>query len=219
MRTEIAQFIDTLSYSRLSIDRTVPIVISSHGNSIVTWSSNVELSELFGKESTVEEYRIILTRRWYSTVLFDGSIIQLGYTFFGSTIIKHRLTYYPCPIRFSVDELDEYSIDELLDVFADDEFKNRVRLEGPLRFDYDPAAAKADHPASHLTISRSCCRIPVHAPLSIGHFVKFLFSNFYPDIWKDTPTLQNWACTTGNSCLPDLEDDRIYLLWKRRSPG
>lgn len=215
LRNEIDRLTTTLFDARLALDSNVPVVVPSHDETLVSWSNNVDLSVLFDKTSTLEEYLITLRNRWYTAILFDGAMLQISYTFVGNTLKKHRLSFYPCPIQFTARELEEFTIEQLIGVLDGSEFKNRIRLEGPLRFDFDSDAHTKTHPASHLTISRTSCRIPVSAPLSLGHFVKFLFCHFYPREWAGSKALQAWACTTGNSCLPELEEDQLYIHWKR----
>ena len=152
MRNKIDRLIDELFAAKLAIDSNTPVEVKSHGEVIVTWSNEVSLSSLFEKSSTLDEYRETLRRRWYSAILFDGAMLQMSYTFSGNTLIKHRLTFYPCPIRFAASELEDFTLDELLEILEARDMKDRLRLEGPLRFDYDIAAGTKNHPASHLTI-------------------------------------------------------------------
>lgn len=217
MRNEIERLITELYAAKLAIDSNKPVIVGASGEMIVSWSNELSLSSLFDKSSTFDEYLETLQRRWYSVILFDGAMLQLSYTFSGNDIKKHRLCFYPCPIRFTSRELEDFTIEQLLEILDGSDLKGRIRLEGPLRFDFDLDAGKKDHPASHLTISRTSCRVPVSAPLSVGHFVRFLFSHFYPTQWAESVQLQQWACSTGDSCLPELEEDRLYIHWKRKA--
>jgi hypothetical protein len=201
----------------VAIDSNTTVSLSYHGGTIISWSNEVSLSTLFGKTSNFDIYSETLKNRWYSVILFDGALLQFSYTFAGNSLKKHRLSFQPCPILFKPSELGYFTIDELLDIVDGQELRDRIRLEGPLRFDYDLDSGSIDHPASHLTISRTSCRVPVSAPLSVGHFVKFLFSNFYPEQWAKSGKLRNWACSSWDSCLPELEDDRLYVSWKRKA--
>lgn len=216
IRNEIERFITTLFEARLALDSNKPLMLPFNGGTLVTWSNQVSLSELFDNTSTLEEYLATLRNRWFTAILFDGAMLQVSYIFVGDSIKKHRLSFYPCPIQFTPRELEEYTIEQLIDLLDGSEFKDRIRLEGPLRFDFDLDAGTVDHPASHLTISRTSCRIPISAPLSLGHFVRFLFRNFYPAEWANSEALREWACSTENSCLPEIEEDRLYIHWKRR---
>jgi hypothetical protein len=215
IRGDIERLIDTLFAAQVAIDSNITLLLSASGRSIVTWSNEVALSSLFGEVTSLDEYLETLRQRWYSVLLFDGSILQFSYTFFGQHLTKHRLCFLPCPIKFKPMELMHFSIEELLEVLEGQEFKDRLRLEGALRFDYDKEAGCVEHPPSHLTISRVSCRIPVSAPLSVGHFVRFLFQHFYPQLWQDRAEIRRWACSAWDSCLPELEEDHLYVHWRR----
>jgi len=215
LRSEIELLITALYKCSLAIDSTKPVSVESPGGTIVTWSNQVELSSLFDIQSAFDLYAETLKNRWYSVMLFDGSLLQFSYTFSGAGLKKHRLSYQPCPIYIQPDDLEQFTVEVLVELIEGREFKDRVRLEGPLRFDYDMDAGAVDHPASHLTISRVSCRVPVMAPLSVGHFCKFLFSHFYPEQWESNEILRSWACSAWKACLPDLEEDRLFVSWRR----
>jgi hypothetical protein len=216
VRNEIEQLITTLFEAKLALDSNKPLALPLGGGTLVTWSNDVSLSALFDRTSALDEYLATLRNRWYTAILFDGAMLQVSYTFTGDSLKKHRLSFYPCPIHFTSSECEQYTIQELIELLDGNEFRDRIRLEGPLRFDFDLDAGTNDHPASHLTISRTSCRIPISAPLSLGHFVRFLFRHFYPAEWAGSKALREWACSTGNACLPDIEEDHLYVHWKRR---
>lgn len=216
-RGEIDRLINALFSAKVAIDFNSPMLLSSHGSTIVTWSNEVTLSTLFDLSSSFDIYLETLRRRWFTVVLFDGSLLQFSYTFAGNVLKKHRLCFMPCPIHIKASELGFFGLEELVELIEGHEFKERVRLEGPLRFDYDSDAGSLAHPSSHLTISRVSCRVPVSAPLSVGHFVRFLFSHFYPQQWSESEEIRSWACSSWDNCLPELEDDRLFVSWKR--PG
>jgi hypothetical protein len=216
---DIERLIAALFAAGIAIDSNKTVALSSHKTTIITWSNDISLSSLFEMSSLFEQYMETLRKRWYSVILFDGSLLQLSYTFAGTVLKKHRLSFQPCPIYIKPEELGFFSIQELLDVVEGQEFRDRVRLEGPLRFDYDLDAGHAHHPPSHLTLSRSSCRVPVSAPLSVGHFVRFLFSHFYPEQWAANEVLRSWGCDAWTNCLPDLEDDQLFVSWHRRGSG
>ncbi len=216
VRGDIDRLITTLYATGIAIDSNTPVSLTSHKTTIITWSNNVELSALMNAVSIFDQYVETLKRRWYSVILLDGSLLQFSYTFAGNVLKKHHLSFQPCPIYIRPSELGFFGIEELLELVQGREFRERVRLEGPLRFDYDIDAAKVAHPPSHLTISRASCRVPVAAPLSVGHFIRFLFAHFYPEQWSAHEVLRNWACEAWSGCLPELEDDHLYVSWKRK---
>lgn len=72
------------------------------------------------------------------------------------------------------------------------EGRSRLRLRSPLRFDFDLDAQAEGHPASHLHISHEDCRIPVYGPVSVGHFVRFVFRHFYRGLFDAHGMLRTW---------------------------
>jgi hypothetical protein len=86
-----------------------------------------------------------------------------------------------------------------------------LRLRSALRFDFDQDAATQAHPASHLTIAHQDCRIAVFAPLSVGHFVRFVFRNFYPHAWKDHAFLRDWPLHQFNRCIHTDHRNELFI--------
>ncbi len=215
IRNDVDQFITTLYEERLAIDGNPALLLESPGEAMITWSNETTLSELFDLTSTWDEYIETIRRRWFSVVLWDGAYIQCSYTFTGTRLVKHRLCYFPCPISFTQAEASRLTIEEMMSLLEDRELRNRLRLEGPLRFDFDLENGTVGHPPVHLTISRKCCRIPVAYPLSVGHFVRFVFAHFYPAEFAASTRLQGWSSATWDRCLPEIQYDTIFLDWKR----
>ena len=215
IRNDVDQFITTLYEERLAIDTNPVLLLESPGEAMITWSNETTLSDLFDLDSTWDEYIETMRRRWFSVVLWDGAYLQCSYTFSGARLIKHRLCYFPCPISFTETEASRLTIEEMMFLLEDHELRNRLRLEGPLRFDYDQGAGSVDHPPVHLTISRKSCRIPVSYPLSVGHFVRFVFAHFYPEQYEASARLRAWSCATWDRCLPAVQYDTIFLDWRR----
>jgi hypothetical protein len=104
-----------------------------------------------------------------------------------------------------------YGLVEILEDLSPQELKERLNLQSPIRFDFNREKAREDHPASHVHMLRNECRIPVFAPLSIGHFVKFVFRQFYPEKWKDSVFLQDWPCTRFDRTVTRLQEKQIHL--------
>ena len=192
-----------------------PLVLRQGGSSRVTWSRSPALSELFGRFATIAEYRKYVRENEFSVMLVDGALLQLSYVLERDEVVGHRLGYFPCPIVFDAEEAAEFTVEELLDATGED-WQERVRLRTPIRFDFDPGAARTDHPSSHMTISEECCRIAVHAPISVGHFVRFVFRNFYPSWWSAHAFLRELAIEQFTSTL-DVESDNLFMSWRRPS--
>ena len=152
VRNDIDTLITVLFDDRLAIDGNPVLLLESPGESLVTWSNEATLSELFDRYSTWDEYVETIRRRWFSVALWDGAFLQCSYSFAGHRLVKHRLCYFPCPIRFSETDASRMSIEELLALLDDHELRERIRLEGPIRFDFDEDAGSDAHPPVHLTI-------------------------------------------------------------------
>ena len=99
--------------------------------------------------------------------------------------------YFPCPFDFDQEELLTLGLLEAMEIYEESGV-DIVRLRSPVRFDFDSEADPETHPASHMTFEWSHCRIPVMSPLSPGHFIRFLFSNFYPSLWRNHEFLREW---------------------------
>ncbi|MCX6116436.1 MAG: DUF2290 domain-containing protein [Proteobacteria bacterium] len=216
VRNQIESFVNFALRAGFAIDANPVLKLTSNLRNRITWSNNPRISDSFGKFATLDEYVAFVTRRDYNILLYDYSFIQLCYEFNRSEIVGHRLCYYPCPITFESSDFDNFNILELISLLDGEAWQQRLRLRSPVRFDFDKKAVSLEHPASHFTICEDSCRIPVHAPLSVGHFVKFITRHFYPTIWKDhgealaeIGNLQ-WNVTDSVSSV-----DELSLRWRR----
>lgn len=149
----------------------------------------------------------------YSAILFDGALLQIAYEFAGHAVIGHRLAYVPCPFAFDVELLLVEPLVDLFDIYADGH-TSEVVLDSVVRFDFDPVRAGPGHPASHLTINGSHCRIACAAPMRVGHFVDFVLRNFYPTIWSTHPFFARlpYGGFATRSITPD-ELEYTHLSW------
>jgi hypothetical protein len=169
-----------------------------------------------GTEPTVAQYCDHVRERNYSVMLRDGGLLQLSYSFQRQALVKHRLCFFPCPIAFDDHDLAEWGGPiELLELLDEDALRERVCLRPPLRFEYDRAAKSKDHPAAHLTIGVPDCRVPVFSPLSVGHFVRFIFLQFYPAAWRDLGFLRKWPTQWVGATLTTAESERLHISCRR----
>ena len=192
--SELEDFLRQLLRSGIALYTTK--VIPRHesgGFQRITWAANTAApGHLFRRTSaTVSEYRQWVLCQGYSALLFDGSFIQMSYDFNRSALVGHRLVYFPCPFDLDEELIQTSGLFEVIDLYQDHEI-DLVRLRSPVRFDYHPTSSSSSglHPASHMTFQSSDCRIPVMAPISPGHFIRFVFKSFYPSIWSDSVFLQ-----------------------------
>jgi hypothetical protein len=234
-RNEAQRFLLALLEVELLLDYRAPVLRRSNRVAIVTWPSSENSRGLVvpGQFGTVPEYRRMLQDQEYSAVLFDGSLLQLSWSFVSNRLTRHRLCYFPCPVELTSVSLDapeatvSDAVDEcLLQDFAGGEdgrnfFEDPpgglfplLRLRSPVRFDFDVEAAADDHPACHLTMTREECRIPVHGPVSLGHFVRLVFRNFFPLIWARHAFLRTWSAPHTFSTISAAELSELHIAWR-----
>ena len=176
-------------------------------------------------------------------MMFDGSLIQIEYDFIGQRLKKHRLCYYPCPIildyKDSGFDNDLDYIEEVVCLKLFDEVSNLVEkrttseikdgedflheatkadtqfaMRTPIRFDFDEDSAGTNHSASHMHMSHYDCRIPVFGPISVGHFIRFIFRHFYPKQWDSNTQIQASTVRYLSHTIARDECNDLYLDWK-----
>ena len=192
---ELTNFVDLLMRSSVALNMNAVTNRRFRNSGIrrITWANGSAVGNalLGGEDGSIFQYRDWLSNRDYSAVLFDGSLIQLTYDFLVDDLVCHRLLYFPCPFQLRLDLLDDMSLVDLVDLHVDRGIEG-IRLRAPVRFDYERDIAEDDHPISHFTFQWPHCRIPVVCPLSLGHFVEFVFKNFYPSEWARYSFLRDW---------------------------
>ena len=218
LRTEIQNLLDLFLefdvaiYANLVVKR-----VHKGGMTRVTWGSpaSAVLGELFrGDFATLDDYHDWFRAETYSTVLYDGSIIQMSYDFEGDQFIGHRLAYYPCPFDVDQDLLRTEPMLDIVELYRENEM-SAVRLRSPLRFDCDIASQAEDHPAVHLTLLSPDCRWALVAPLSPGHFVRFLFKHFYPSLWIKLSFLREWPQQLGGRTITPEQETIRHIACSR----
>jgi hypothetical protein len=177
----------------------------------VTWLQHSFVrGELFRDEfCTIKNFRDWVSASAYSAILFDGSILQLSYDFKGGSICAHRLSYLPCPYDIDQDLLRSEPLLDLLDVYNNN--MASIKLRTPLRFEYDADGATTDHAATHLTMLWSHCRWPVSHPMSVGHFIKFIFQHFYPELWKEFDFIRSWPDEKRSKTIIPAEELFLHV--------
>jgi hypothetical protein len=167
--------------------------------------------------ATLLQYRKTLEDQSYLAVLRNGAIIKGLYIFRRDKVINHSLLYWPCPLEIPDDDIIQLTPLDALDMYSTS-WEKYVRFRTPLRFDYDPINAKSNHPASHLHIQVSDCRIGVERPLGFATFIRFIFQYFHrkdwesTDIWNDLPDELEDSVP---SCLSESEQWLQHIAWKR----
>lgn len=181
VRQRVEQFLQLLVEHQCVVDLN-PVVLREFGSSkFVTWdAAGGQFTHLLGGELTLDGYAALVKARTFSAVLRDGSLLQISYSFDLKSVVKHRLCFIPCPLDLTSDDMAQFPLLDWLESVGSPSAE--IQLRGPVRFDFDLAAAEAEHPAVHLTVGSSVCRIPVERPLSVGEFAQFVVHNFYPDV-------------------------------------
>lgn len=103
----------------------------------ITWRSPRPASHPLGSTifATVEEYRCLVEGQVYSAVLYDGALIQMSHDVAGSSLVGHRLCYYPCPFDIDADLLRSEPIGDVIAFYSESK-DTRINLRSPCRFDY-----------------------------------------------------------------------------------
>jgi len=166
--------------------------------------------------ATISDYYNCLTNGAYSAVLLDGAILQISYDFEGDELIAHRLVYYPCPFEVDTELLLSEPIVDIIELYQSGS-GTHVRLRSPLRFDYERDAQQPGHPAVHLTLLYEHCRWAIVAPLSPGHFVRFIFRHFYPHLWEVHDFLRNWPQELGHRTITEEEERILHVSCSREA--
>ena len=131
----------------------------------------------------IEQYRQWVGANAYSALLPDASLLQFTYDLDGTEVKGHRLAYIPCPYEVDQELLTSEPILDVVDVSQ----HSGYLMRSPLRFDFDRDACKPGHPAAHLTINGTDCRMACIAALHPLRFVDFVYRHFYPGLWKAHP--------------------------------
>ncbi|KJR41001.1 hypothetical protein MCHI_003099 [Candidatus Magnetoovum chiemensis] len=187
-RDELQNILELLAAKGISIAKGYISFEPSKKCTNISWrqtSKTLSKPQHFG---TIEQYKSIIEDGSYSCILQDISILRMSYKFKDSKVNSHSLWYYPCPFKIPDDALLQEPILDLIEIYANAGTKDLL-LRGHLRFDFDADFDKNEsklpsHPIAHAHIINDACRIPVKNPIPVGTFFKFIFLNFYPDIWN-----------------------------------
>jgi len=183
------------------------------------WARREDSPLMAGNPSRISDYLSIVETRDYSYLMNDGGVIQIAFVFDDGRIARHRLVHHPCP--FPVDpretvrsgEVPVPLADFIIETFMDDPGEHLLQ-RSPVRFDYDPDRAADFHPASHLTINDSECRIPVRAPLRFDTFMKFVLDNFYSETRRHRRIQEALVLRQEEECLSEHDRRRVFLDWR-----
>jgi hypothetical protein len=166
--------------------------------------------------ATVGQYLDWVSNGHYSLLLTDASLLQMSYQFDGAEVTGHRLAYVPCPVRIDKELLAAgESVADIVDAQLSDGSDSTIQLQSVIRFDYAPGDAGGAHPAAHLTLNSTACRIACVAALHPYRFMDFVFRNFYPALHASQP---RWFAVAaerrlGTRVITDDHTERPHMAW------
>lgn len=217
-RTEVQDLLDYLIDKRLALFTNRVSAVDGR----VSWHGFNDGARLLAHRGLprLEVYRAWVASGAYSALLPDGALLQISYDFEGDELVAHRLAYVPCPFEVDPYLLQEEPVTDVIDMYASQHGAvEALVLQTTVRFDYDINQAKPGHPAAHLTLNASDCRLACAGPLRLGHFISFVFRNFYPQVWQEHATRFR-SLSTAQWCSPTISDDERVTphLWWRDDP-
>ncbi len=188
---------------------------TSSGTALISWDAAAQNADEFPYDQfgTVKEYLYFLNNRQYSVVLNDGAIIQISYRLKRNKVVWHRLSYHPCPFHFSLDDLANQALADFIANLDHLSLRERLLTKSAIRFDFDPNEARSGHPASHVTLNATCCRIPVRASLDLRSFIEFVFLNFYPELWNSLAAIHALPRDYTASTISPMDQRHMHLHW------
>ncbi len=205
---------DLLARAELTI-QTNHIVIRHLGSTQrVSWKNKCDTTMTSLEYGSISEYVSYVECHQFNTILNDGSLLQMSYDFKRDTLKGYRLCYYPCPFDLDKELLIKEPLLELVNLYAESG-SSSIRLRSPIRFDYAIDSANEGHSAAHVHINHKECRVPVVSPLSVGHFIDFVFRNFYPETWQLNQFLREWKRDLGIRCILPTEESSLHIACSR----
>jgi hypothetical protein len=179
IQKQILGIIRKLIELSLCNDQNFPITKKTPSTTIIVNPNSGHTSALLKKSTYKELYDIIERTKNFHIKMLDSAYIQFMYEFDKKDLLRHRLAFYPSPYLEEFQNNPEiYEYDEIYADIVDD----RIHPV-PLRFDYDKQYISYDglyHPNVHLTLGQyTNCRIPVSAPVTPYHFMRFILKHFY----------------------------------------
>ncbi|MEG4582162.1 DUF2290 domain-containing protein [Microcoleus sp. MON1_C5] len=179
------------------------------GSYTIAYSGMQDLSIVLKNVDYKEMYEELDRNDNYNIKMIDGALIQLMYTYENSSLISHRLAFFPSPFLENFQNDPEiYENDEL---YADIIAKNILPI--PIRFDYDPDNhQELDHPKSHLTLGQfKNCRIPVCSPIGSSTFISFILRSFYNTAFKKFTAQLTFSSKLFNKTITSGEKKILHI--------
>lgn len=201
---------DRLTEEQLLVDAN-PLEITEHEDQTgsgrpfrttsLSWAGASGLAYLMDEYASIDQYINIVKRRDFNFCIYDGSLVQIYYQVTAESIVKHRLCFIPCPFLYPREELVGLGLADIPELMSDGEMKTGIRLCSPIRFDFDANFCDDKHTHSHVTLNQSSCRVPAYGPISLGHFIRFVFRYFYEDVFHTSNWWHNFTPRVYNQTL------------------
>lgn len=185
-KNQIANTLQILSTCGLARMIKDVVFTSSQGIEMLTWDNHVSGRHNAGKSFTMlEQYVSIYETGAYHGILFDGSIIRVQLKFEKNILVQESLLYWPAPIIIPEDDIDELGVREAANLYFSEinVASKNFAMRSPLRYDFDSSNDNEHHPAAHVHMQHSECRLSAKRPICFNTFIKFIFTNFYPDVY------------------------------------
>lgn len=179
------------------------------GSYKIAYSGMQDLSIVLRNVNYKKMYEELDRNYNYNVKMIDGALIQLMYTYEKSSLISHRLAFFPSPFLESFqNEPEIYENDE---IYADIIAKNILPV--PIRFDYDPDNhQELDHPKSHLTLGQfKNCRIPVCSPITPSTFISFILRSFYNTAFKKFTSQLTFSSKLFDKTITPREKQILHI--------
>ena len=140
--------------------------------------------------TTVDDYLEAMNNSSYSLIMIDGGLVQISMDFDGSNLVGYRYVFLPCPVLLEGSYLSKAigqggSIADCVGRFYENGDQKKFVIRAPFRFEYSRNDDPNGHPRSHVHLGTSGGRLAVSHRVTVGRFLKFIFSNFYHHEFKD----------------------------------
>ncbi|MDW9468670.1 DUF2290 domain-containing protein [Sinorhizobium meliloti] len=227
----LSSFCETLIENDLALGLQSHVVRPVNGGvSRVSWLPSLSLAAegdeggyLRTADLELAEYLRCLRSGDYSLLLNDGGLIQVSLDFRGDDVVASRFCYIPCVVKFDVNEIrieDEvYPIEDFILEMAHEELISRLCLRTPFRFEHDPTNASDEHALNHVHLGKSASRVPVSAAMCWDHFARFVFSNFYPDVFAQVSHLLRFPPPYRPRTITDAHSQEVHFAFHFAEPA
>jgi hypothetical protein len=216
-KADLENMLDTLVALDLAIMRNDVETAHVDGGEFLSWNLHPTVRTENDHDTTVSDYLDQLSRRNYSCLFRDGSLIQISLHIRRNDIAWHRYGYYPCPIQTDLKPLVHSDFDIAL--YIDSQIKSDVRSvyqKTAFRFDYSPSDAREGHAHSHLHLNKQECRIPISCPLFPREFVTFILNSFYLGFAKRLRNYHGSSYVSDIRCITSDQEKDFHLNRRRR---